>query len=333
MLSLESEKVSGIIKICKMKLGFVFIFTFVLSTISKAQLKWENVDNLFGQLPKSIHVFKSNDSLDGKPSIAYYVDVDLKDKKIEVDTDTTYKRRLTPQAFYQKNNKPYIIVNGTFFSFQTQQNLNAMIKNGKLVAYNTLSIPLRGKDTGSYFKFTRSAIGISKKRNADVAWLFTDSLMRFATAFEDEPVSWKDQIPENRKSDFIAHSKGEYHNWKMKTAIGGGPTLLHNGEINITNDLERMFSGKGKFDLHPRTAMGYTNENHLIILAVEGRNIGIAEGASLVHLATIFKTLGCVEALNLDGGGSSCLLINGKETIKPSDKEGERPVPGVFLVK
>jgi exopolysaccharide biosynthesis protein len=94
-----------------------------------------------------------------------------------------------------------------------------------------------------------------------------------------------------------------------------------------------MFSGKGKFDLHPRTAMGYTNENHLIILAVEGRNIGIAEGASLVHLATIFKTLGCVEALNLDGGGSSCLLINGKETIKPSDKEGERPVPGVFLVK
>jgi len=44
-------------------------------------------------------------------------------------------------------------------------------------------------------------------------------------------------------------------------------------------------------------------------------------------------SLGCVEALNLDGGGSSCLLINGIETIKPSDKEGERPVPGVFIVK
>jgi exopolysaccharide biosynthesis protein len=94
-----------------------------------------------------------------------------------------------------------------------------------------------------------------------------------------------------------------------------------------------MFSGKAKFDLHPRTAMGYTKDNHLIILVVEGRNTGVAEGASLVHLAEILQSIGCVEALNLDGGGSSCLLINGKETIKPSDKEGERAVPGVFIVK
>jgi exopolysaccharide biosynthesis protein len=47
--------------------------------------------------------------------------------------------------------------------------------------------------------------------------------------------------------------------------------------------------------------------------------------------AQIFKDLGCMEALNLDGGGSSCLLINGKETIKVSDKT-QRPVPAVFLI-
>ena len=44
------------------------------------------------------------------------------------------------------------------------------------------------------------------------------------------------------------------------------------------------------------------------------------------------KDLGCIEALNLDGGGSSCLLINGKETIKPSDKT-QRAVPAVFIIK
>jgi exopolysaccharide biosynthesis protein len=37
--------------------------------------------------------------------------------------------------------------------------------------------------------------------------------------------------------------------------------------------------------------------------------------------------------LNLDGGGSSCMLINGKETIKPSDPTGQRAVPAVFLIK
>jgi exopolysaccharide biosynthesis protein len=64
----------------------------------------------------------------------------------------------------------------------------------------------------------------------------------------------------------------------------------------------------------------------------EGRNPGIAEGITLFQEATILKSLGCVEALNLDGGGSSCLLLNGKQTIKVSDKEGQRPVPGVFLI-
>lgn len=316
-----------------MKQLFALFFSFLSSQLIVAQLKWKNVDDRFGPIPSSIHVFTSKDSLGGKPSIAFYVSIDIKDKSIQFDTDTTFKRRLTPEAFYHKNNNPLIVVNGTFFSFQTQQNLNVVIKNGKLLGYNTLNMPLKGKDTGSYYKFTRSAIGISKNRKADVAWLFTDSSKRYATVFEDNPASWKDQNPANNATDFIAHSEGATHKWKMQTAIGGGPTLLHNGQVRITNDLERMFSGKAKFDLHPRTAMGYTQDNHLIILVVEGRNNGIAEGASLVQLAEILQSIGCVEALNLDGGGSSCLLINGKETIKPSDKEGERAVPGVFLVK
>ncbi|HXO73928.1 MAG TPA: phosphodiester glycosidase family protein, partial [Puia sp.] len=59
---------------------------------------------------------------------------------------------------------------------------------------------------------------------------------------------------------------------------------------------------------------------------------GMAAGVTLQEEAQIMLSLGCFEALNLDGGGSSCLLINGKETIRPSDKMGQRPVPAVFLV-
>jgi len=59
---------------------------------------------------------------------------------------------------------------------------------------------------------------------------------------------------------------------------------------------------------------------------------GLAEGATLPQLANIMLELGCVEAMNLDGGGSSCMLVNGKETIKPSDREGQRPVPAVLTV-
>ena len=119
----------------------------------------------------------------------------------------------------------------------------------------------------------------------------------------------------------------------MITAIGGGPVLLQAGEIKITNEEEFRFSGKAIEDKHPRTAMGYTKNNKLIILVIEGRNPGIAAGATLKQEAIIFKDLGCWEALNLDGGGSSCKLENGKATIKVSDKEGERPIPAVFIIR
>jgi exopolysaccharide biosynthesis protein len=117
----------------------------------------------------------------------------------------------------------------------------------------------------------------------------------------------------------------------MKTAIGGGPVLLYNGAIRITNNEEMKFGGKAIHDKHPRTAMGYTADNKLIILVVEGRN-PLAGGATLTQEAQILKDLGCVEALNLDGGGSSCMIINVKETIKPSDKV-QRAVPAVFIIK
>jgi exopolysaccharide biosynthesis protein len=114
--------------------------------------------------------------------------------------------------------------------------------------------------------------------------------------------------------------------------VGGGPVLIHDGQIRITNREEQLFIN-GENDKHPRTAMGYTRDGKLIVLAIQGRFPGIAEGATLQQEARILRDLGCYEALNLDGGGSSCMLVNGKQTIKPSDKEGERPIPSVFIIK
>ncbi len=118
----------------------------------------------------------------------------------------------------------------------------------------------------------------------------------------------------------------------MQTAIGGGPALLQNGEIKITNNEERKFGGKAINNHEPRTAIGYTKDNKLVILVCEGRS-KTAAGLTLTQLAQILKDIGCVEALNLDGGGSSCMLINGKETNSPSGKGQQRPVPSVFLIE
>jgi hypothetical protein len=317
------------------------ITTIFFTNLSFAQLQWQNVDSLFQPLPSSVHVYKTTSLLDGKPNIAYYVEADIKNKKLDFTTDTSHDRRLTPAQFFERNDKPLVVVNTTFFSYETNRSLNVVVKDGKMVAYNQHSIAGKGKDTLTYRHPFGSALGISKKRVADVAWLYTDSTDKFPHDFQQPVPARKDSnsifnIP--HVVDTIINNRevkitNNFPDWKMKTAVGGGPVLIQKGEIKVTNNEELKFTGKAIEDKHPRTAMGYTKNNKLIILVIEGRHPGSAEGATLTQEAQIFKDLGCLEALNLDGGGSSCMLVNGKETIKISDAAGQRPVPAVFIIR
>lgn len=322
--------------------GILLAVCFFIPTASFCQVKWINVDADFGPLPSTVQVFKTTDSLDGKPFIAFYVKAKLKDPKLDFTVDTTLGRRLTPLQFYEKNEKPLVVVNTTFFSFSTNQNLNVVIKKGKVVGYNIHSIPMKGKDTLQYRHPIGSAIGISKNRNADVAWIFTDSLQKFSFAMQLPGKAVKDSISNldlkrlysilYPDPEPIAPPNFTFEKWKMKTAIGGGPVLVQAGKIKITNEEELKFTGKAINDKHPRTCMGYTGDGYIIIMAIQGRLPGIAEGATLEQEAKLLKELGCIEALNLDGGGSSCMLVNGKETITPSSKGVQRPVPAVFII-
>ena len=309
---------------------------------TSAQLKWQNVDSLYQPLPSSVHIYFTNQPIDTGLFRAYYLIADLKDKKLYFTADTARDWRLTPTKFYERNEKPLVVVNCTYFSFETNRSLSVVIKEGELVAFNQHSIAGKGKDTLTYRHPFSSAIGISKERSPDVAWLYTDSTLKYAYAYQSPVPFSKDSsghfgiddarrtilqsIPPDKKV------KIDFGLWKMKTAVGGGPVLLQHGEIQIADNAEQRFTGKAFYVKHPRTAMGYTKDGKLIILVIEGRNKQ-ASGATLTQEAQIFKDLGCWEALNLDGGGSSCMLVNGKETIKVSDALGQRPVPAVFIIK
>ena len=295
------------------------------------QIVWINVDTSFGSLPPSVHVYKTTSELDGKPNIAYYVEADLKDRHLDFTADTTLNRRLTPREFYEKNNEPAIVVNCTFFSFATHKNLSTVIREGRIVSQDVYS--RKKADSLTYIHSFGSAIGISRRRKADVAWVYADRQKKKALALQQPVNAFSDAdsayIPGKNTVNILDSGAAK---WKVRTAVGGGPVLLQNGEIKITNNEELKFAGRAIQDKHPRTGIGYTQNNKLIILVIEGRNKGVAEGATLLQEAQLFKELDCWEALNLDGGGSSCLLVNGKETISPSDKK-QRPVPAVFMIR
>ncbi len=278
-----------------------------------------------------MHVYRSDDSLHGFPSVAYYVSARLKDKHLQFTATTGQGRRFTPAQYYQIEQFPLLVVNCTFFSFANNENLNLLVKDGRLLSYNVASLRGTGNDSVLYYYPTRGAIGIDRKRRADVAWTFTDTSRRWPYAFEEMPVIAKgsDSIPSIYDLQDI-----EWKWWKMRTAVGGGPVLIHDGRIRITDREEQLYPDDPVHGEHlPRTAMGYTRDGRLIVLVIQGRTPGVAAGATLQEEAQLLLDLGCYEALNLDGGGSSCLLVNGKETIHPSDSEGQRPLPAVFLIK
>ena len=311
---------------------------FLITIVVQAQMNWQLVDSVNATLPKNVELYGSSNPIDGKPNRSFYLKVKLKDKDLQFDVDTSLGRRLTPSEYYRRNNNPLLVVNGSFFNFDKSQNLNVVIKNKRVVAHNLKSVQRKIDGKSQKIDVYRSAIGINKKRMADVAWITTDSSSTKAYGTQQmdsifNPVIGK-RFETSRRDKKLWLRKNGFKQWKMSTAIGGGPVLVQEGKIKIYNEQEKMFDGKdGLTEKHPRTAMGYTADGYLIILVIEGRNPGIAEGASLLQEAKIFIELGCMEALNLDGGGSSCMLVNGKETIKPSDKGLQRPVPAVFMIK
>lgn len=304
--------------------NFIAALFLLAANVGYAQT-WTKIDSLYGPLPKGVHVYKSVDPLDSQPNTMYYVELPLKNKNLRFATDTTLNRRLTPSQFFEKNGEPLLVVNTSFFTFDTHKNLNVVIKDGKVVSYNTHNI--RKKDGSGYVHPFFGALGIFKNRTADVAWVYSDTLKRHAYASQTVVPAYTDD-----NNYVTTATTSGFRKWKVQTAVSGGPVLLQNGKVEITNDEELRFSGAAVDDRHPRTAMGYTGDGRLIVFVCEGRSPQAA-GLSLTQMAGVMQKLGCVEALNLDGGGSTCLLLNGKEVNTPSSNGVQRALPSVFLVK
>ena len=107
--------------------------------------------------------------------------------------------------------------------------------------------------------------------------------------------------------------------WKnVKHIISGGPYLVKNGEVFVDMTAQKLASIGGR---NPRTAVGYTSDNNLIFVTADGRE-GRSIGMTLMELARFMQSLGCIGAINLDGGGSTVMYVDGKVVNKPQVKGG-----------
>lgn len=124
-------------------------------------------------------------------------------------------------------------------------------------------------------------------------------------------------------------------------AVNGGPMLVERGAIAIDADrdgLVRHEPGADNFffgwvrQRNPRTMAGVDARGRLLLVAVDGRQAGRSAGLSILEAAQVMKALGAVTAINLDGGGSTTMVIQGQVVNRPSDPSGEREDGDAVLV-
>lgn len=93
------------------------------------------------------------------------------------------------------------------------------------------------------------------------------------------------------------------------TALGGGPALVHGGRVQPVRVVKAN-------ERHPRSALGWNAQSYFLVV-VDGRQPDLSIGVTLPMLAQYLVELGCDEAINLDGGGSTELWLNGRILNRP----------------
>jgi exopolysaccharide biosynthesis protein len=117
---------------------------------------------------------------------------------------------------------------------------------------------------------------------------------------------------------------GESQDWsQVEWIVSGGPLLLWQGRrVNdfSSESISRTFYSAR----HPRTAVGLRADGTLLLVTVDGRQPHFSVGMSLPELTDLFLELGAESAVNLDGGGSTSMVVEGRRINSPSDPLGDR---------
>lgn len=210
---------------------------------------------------------------------------------------------------------------------------------------NGLRIPIRdlngwpdvGKVTaltrrfGNYYRLRPGEIAIAVKNDEIVAKPGSGGVAIHPDGFtliaSGGAKPWLDKVARGMRAHLSIQAAG----WNgLNSALGGGPRLLQNSQVQVTA-LREAFREDVRVGRGPRTAFGIDSQGRYIILVVDGRQPYFSVGMTLTELAFTMQQLGARDALNLDGGGSTVMAVKNRIVNRPSDGR-ERGVSNALLV-
>jgi hypothetical protein len=284
------------------------------SVITAQNITWTNVSVNYN-LPDGLKVFSGEDT--SIPLKLKYIDIDLNNTDLELtpvvsSTPTNAKNWATTIGAIAVMNGGYF---GGITSYSAVVNNTIEAKNVASVTRNSVVYPI-----------TRGFFGFNQDGTMAVNWIY-----HFGNTKADI-YSFAAPTPNAEGFPASIPTQATGTQWtNLAKGMGAGPVLIKNGIIvNTYNEEVFWGSGVSNTGLDPRSSIGYTNNKHVILLVADGRQPGISVGASLPQMASILQKLGCVEALNCDGGGSTQLATPNTFINTPS--ESYRSVPSVWAI-
>ncbi len=294
---------------------FILAF-FIMSTMTFSQpISWTEITSNYS-LPEGIKIFQGERAA---PKLKiFYIEADMNNPDLVVHPYITSPNKLVKD--FVPFVGAYAGVNGGFFGGSTS--FSAVVYPNEVKAQNVAAVTRFNQS----YPVIRSFFGMKTNKTFSVEWIYhfgsnVSDIYRFDTPM---PYTNNQQTPLPQPQQAAGNV---YQN--LLVGIGGAPTLVKNGQVNVTYDQEIMWgSGVGYDNRDPRTAVGYTSDNRVIMIVADGRQIN-SEGVGLPELAQIMIDLGCVEAMNLDGGGSTQMAVGNQYVNNPSE---QRAVPTILTV-
>ena len=308
------------------------------------RLNWTQLSGL--SLPEAVKVYKTEDALEGRPFHAWYAQAQC-DKEVEFKVlfpGDKVTQTIDQQA--ENNGKCLVLINGGIFS-------GTHLRPIGFALYDGVQTPWRVSEDedqirvdreywsadGKLHPVSRGLFGVDKDGVPGVYWSFTPE---HGTVYVyDQP------IPSTAGEKVCSAGSTSYPcppaSWVPYNAVTCGPVLLKDGKCPISAEKTAKGYWKTNYELwaddifgvaqHPdRTAVGYKADGSIILLVCDGR-IGASDGATTLQMAKILRGLGCIGALNLDGGGSTGMWVKGAGHVNDLTG-GNRPVVttlGFFL--
>ena len=251
------------------------------------------------------------------PIRAWAVHIPAKDNSIKIIVSEDEDGLNTPSEIGLKSNAT-VIINGGYFS----RGQKPMRHIGLLKSQDSLYEPASNSVLRENLRYNinRGAFAVKYDNSTEISWATTknDSIFSWNFPFRNRP----------GKPASINYSFSQF--WNVKEAIHAGPILVTNRTINVTSEQEVFFNTPVD-GVQPRSAIGYKKNGDIIMMVIDGRQVD-SRGAYLKELAMLMIQFDCEEALNLDGGGSSSLIVDGKLINNPIGLKSEREVMSFIAV-